>query len=998
MRIETCFARPELDGRGRGPSERLARALGCCVSVEIIDVVLTDIELPRSFSQELFADPVARFVVDGAAPDLRRGWDWLVEIAYKPGVTDTLASTAREALSMALGGREAVEGRLVQTARLLLVSCPGLGAADIRRAATTLWNSLVQTAAFVSRSDWAAGARLPELYPSVSIHDPVEPKLIDLSILDDAGLERLSSERLLALSLDEMRAARAYFSHPATVAARVAKGLAKQATDVELEMIAQTWSEHCKHKIFNAEIAYSEAGGDSRTVSSLFKTFIRSTTEALAPRRPDLLSVFTDNAGVFRFDDETAVCVKVETHNSPSALDPYGGAMTGIVGVNRDILGTGIGAAPLFNTDVLCFAPPALPDGDVPQGLIKPRDLLAGVHRGIVDGGNQSGIPVVAGAFVFDESFMGKPLVFCGTGGVMPLSIRGAPSWEKRIERGMIAVMVGGRIGKDGIHGATFSSLALDETSPASAVQIGDPITQKRMTDFLLEARDLGLYAGITDNGAGGLSSSLGEMAEASGGVRIDLDACPLKYPGLSPWEILVSESQERMSLAVEPGKLPALLALAARRGTEATAIGEFTDTGYVEATYSGRTVCLLSLDFLHRGLPVLRLRAEWIPRAPADSPMRDEGDWTAYLLAALADPDVASKEPLVRQYDHEVKGISIEKPFTGVARDAPSDGGVLKPRYDSWRGLTVTHGICPRLSAHDARLMALAAVDEAFRAHVALGGDPDSAVVLDNFCWPDPVESPSNPDGAAKLAELVRACEGLREACLAYGLPLVSGKDSMKNDAFAGDKRISVKPTLLVTLVGIIDDVRKACSTDFLAAGDLVYVVGGTGGELGASVLERALGYPGLGPCPAASPEEHFPLYRAVARAISGRAVRSCHDISDGGLAVAVAESCLGGRLGIEMRLDDLPGRAGRVSVDSGVRGRRPEAATLLFAEDPGRFLVSVRPEDRERFERSLSGSPLRLVGTTTAERRMRATLRGKTVVDASLDELERAFKTPII
>ncbi|MDP3177331.1 MAG: AIR synthase-related protein, partial [Spirochaetaceae bacterium] len=556
----------------------------------------------------------------------------------------------------------------------------------------------------------------------------------------------------------------------------------------------------------------------------------------------------------------------------------------GIVGVNRDILGTGIGAAPLFNTDVLCFAPPSVPDEAVPEGLIKPRDLLAGVHRGIVEGGNQSGIPVVAGAFVFDESFMGKPLVFCGTGGIMPLSISGEPSWKKRIERGMIAVMLGGRVGKDGIHGATFSSLALDETSPSSAVQIGDPITQKKMTDFLLEARDRGLYAGITDNGAGGLSSSLGEMAETAGGVRIDLGACPLKYPGLSPWEILVSESQERMSLAVQPEKLPALLALAERRGTEATAIGEFTDSGYVEATYLGRTVCLLSLDFLHRGLPVLRLRADWKPSPPVDSPLRDEEDWTGALLVALADPDVASKESLVRQYDHEVKAISIEKPFTGVARDAPSDGGVLKPRYDSWRGLTVTHGICPRLSAHDARLMALAAVDEAFRAHIALGGDPDSAVALDNFCWPDPVESPANPDGAAKLAQLVRACEALREACLTYGLPLVSGKDSMKNDAFAGGRRISVKPTLLVTLVGIIDDVRKACSTDFLAAGDLVYVLGRTEGALGASVLERALGYPGLGTCPVATPGEHIALYRSVARAISGRAVRSCHDLSDGG------------------------------------------------------------------------------------------------------------------
>ncbi|MDP3176358.1 MAG: hypothetical protein Q8M76_00555, partial [Spirochaetaceae bacterium] len=328
MRIETCFVRPELDGRGRGPSERLSLALSRRASAEIVDVVLTDIELTRAFSEEIFADPAAQFVVDGLAPDLRRGWDWLIEIAYRPGVTDTLASTAREALTLALGGPEALEGRLVQTARLLLVSAPGTAAAEIERAASSLWNPLVQTATFVSYSDWSAGMRLPELYPPVSIHDPVEPALIDLVALDDAGLERLSAERLLALSIDEMRAVRAYFSDPANASARAVRGLAPQATDVELEMIAQTWSEHCKHKIFNADIAYSEDGGPSRLVSSLFKTCIRSTTEELAPGRPDLLSVFTDNAGVFRFDGETAVCVKAETHNSPSALDPYGGAMT----------------------------------------------------------------------------------------------------------------------------------------------------------------------------------------------------------------------------------------------------------------------------------------------------------------------------------------------------------------------------------------------------------------------------------------------------------------------------------------------------------------------------------------------------------------------------------------------------------------------------------------------------------------------------------------------
>ncbi len=1033
MRIETYFARPELDGRSGGLAARLERRLVRPLSLRIVDVILTDFPVPRPLAEELFRDPVVERVAELPAPQ-EPGlgpWDWLVEIAFKPGVTDTLALTAREAFAIGLGAPLS-ESATVQTARLYVLALPaetgergvlkGLypDRAAVEAAFAPLWNPLIQVATFLSRREWEAGARLPDLYPTVSIADPAEPELIDLVAMDDVSLARLSSERLLALSIPEMRAIRAYYERPETQAARAAAGLPREATDVELEMLAQTWSEHCKHKIFNAEIEYEErvAPGEEprrELIRSLFKTYIRATTEELAPSRPDLLSVFTDNAGVFRFDEEYVVCMKAETHNSPSALDPYGGAITGIVGVNRDILGTGIGAAPLFNTDVLCFAPPSTPDEEVPAGLIKPRELLAGVHRGIVDGGNQSGIPCAAGAFVFDESFMGKPLVFCGTGGIMPARINDRPSWEKTVRPGDLAVMLGGRIGKDGIHGATFSSLALDESSPVTAVQIGDPIIQKRMSDFLLEARDAGLYAGITDNGAGGLSSSLGEMAGESGGARIDLAACPRKYPGLSPWEVLVSESQERMSLAVPPDKRDAFMALARRRGVEASVVGEFTDSGWVEIFDGTRPVGLLALAFLHTGLPTMSLRAVWCAQARPAVPLSPRESWNDELLAVLADPDIASKEPLVRYYDHEVKAISVEKPFTGCYRDAPSDGGVVKPRYDSYRGLTVTHGIAPRLSAEDPAAMALAAVDEAYRAHIALGGDPDRAVALDNFCWPDPVESPENPDGAQKLGGLVRACRALREACLAYGLPLVSGKDSMKNDATAGGRRISVKPTLLVTVVGITGDVRKTPSTDFLGAGELLYLVGEGGGwELGCSVLERVLAARSsahlrgedarrarasfsLGAAPRARPRQHAPTYRALARAISGRAARSVHDLSDGGLAVALAESCLGGRLGAEVRLDGL---AEDIAESSAERGLGPTelAARLLFSEVPGRLLVAVRAEDRERFERSMSGEPCRLIGKTSVEARLRATLAGKALIDLGLDALERAFKTPIV
>ncbi|TVR04142.1 MAG: hypothetical protein EA403_05490, partial [Spirochaetaceae bacterium] len=802
-------------------------------------------------------------------------------------------------------------------------------------------------------------------------------------------------------------------------------------------------------------------------------------TETLSAGRNDLKSVFHDNAGVVTFDEETDVCFKAETHNSPSALDPYGGAITGIVGVNRDILGTGKGARPILNTNVLCFGELDTPPDAIPEGLMHPRRVLAGVHHGIVDGGNQSGIPTVAGAVLFDDSYVGKPLVFCGTAGVLPAQINGEASWIKHINPGHRVVMVGGRIGKDGIHGATFSSLALDESSPVSAVQIGDPITQRNMTDFLLEARDRGLYAGITDNGAGGLSSSLGEMAQYSGGVRIELDRCPLKYPGLAAWEILVSESQERMSLSVEPQHLDELLALARSRSVEATDIGEFTASGAVEITHAGRIVGRLDLSFLHDGCPRMQLRATWRPARPgvappgapagaapaprpappgatAGDPAPPGATATATLLALLAEPNIASKEVLVRQYDHEVQAGSVIKPFVGAASDAPSDGAVWRVRPHSNRGLTVTHGICPRYSDADTYNMAMCAVDEAYRAHIALGGDPDRAYALDNFCWPDPVQSAETPDGEYKLAQLVRACRGLADACLAYGLPLISGKDSMKNDARLAGRKVSVRPTLLVSLMGIIEDVTTARSTDFIAPGHLIYLVGETRGELGGTLFEkqyqrtvtghatstaagpvapaRATGpdaaAPHLGAAPQVHPQTALPRYRALHAAITGGLVASCHDLSDGGLAVALAESCIGGRLGAEVDLTPVlealaqpgaPERPGAAAPPPSPGTDVSPELRALFCETPSRFIVSVRPEHRASFEAALApastgpsstasassispstgpassspastGSPT-LLGQVTARKHITITAGARAILDLAVEEAVAAF-----
>ena len=990
----TDSQRLELITRSRyrdGRVDRLLAGLRRAVSDSIADLAIVDVFLlngmPRidlAVAAEVFQDSIAQELlseVHAADEGLRDGWSVLVEVTARPGVTDPVALTAREALRVCLPDGVPAHA-VIQTAVQYLVTLQAGSQVDHEELARFFFNPLIQSAQCVTREDWAGGRRPPREYPHVQESEAEPVRTVALSGLADEDLQTLSRRRLLALSLAEMKAVQRYFSVPGVRAERVRRGLPSEATDVELEMIAQTWSEHCKHKIFNARIRYTD-NGKERIIDSLFRTYIRSTTEEVARSRRFLRSVFHDNSGVIAFDRDTLVCFKVETHNSPSALDPYGGAITGIVGVNRDIMGTGLGAKPLFNTDVLCFGFPDTPDAEVPTGLLSPRRVMEGVHRGIVDGGNQSGIPVAAGAFVFDDSYLGKPLVFCGTGGVLPARIRGRDACEKRVLPGDLAVMVGGRIGKDGIHGATFSSEALSESSPTSAVQIGDPITQKKMLDLLLEARDRGLYRGLTDNGAGGLSSSLGEMASLSGGIRIDLDACPLKYQGLAAWEILVSESQERMSLAVPPSDWAAFLELARRRNVEATVVGEFSESGRVDIQSGGSLVGSLSLSFLHEGLPVMDLPARWSSPRLATAAVAQSPDLARLMLRMLADPNVSSREEWVRRYDHEVQARSVVKPFVGRHRDAPSDGAVLLVRHGSHRGITVTHGICPRYGDYDAYDMAQCAVDEAVRGHVALGGDPALMSALDNFCWPDPVESAATPDGAFKLAQLVRACEGLSDACRAFLVPLISGKDSMKNDARVADRVISIRPTLLVSLMGIITDVRAAQTTDIKAAGDLIYIVGETRGELGGTIFE-GLGGQRLGPCPSLGAPAALLTYQKLHRAIAKGLLRSCHDLSDAGLWAALAESCIGGDVGAAISLDAIP--------FAPATGREPER--LLFCETPSRFLVSVAPGDRRRWEKAMAGVRIGLLGNATAEPLVTVEAAGRRISSHRLADIRAAWK----
>jgi phosphoribosylformylglycinamidine synthase II len=990
MRVEVFYKKKYADGR----AQRLLASLKKHQQLPINALAMVDVfiiegipDITEAALKEIFSDPVAQEVlvnICAGATHLLPLWSYMAEITYKAGVTDPVAITSRDALKNFIEHKVS-EKAVVQTAQKYLFQSEKLTNDEEEKLLRALHNPLIQTGTFIKRQEWEKGKRTPFLYPYAVQPSPGRIESFAIGDMDNTQLMKLSKQRLLALSHAEMKAIQSFMKRENVRVFRKEKGLPEGITDVELEMIAQTWSEHCKHKIFNAVINYKE-GEKTETITSLFNTYIKRTTEKLSRKKKYLVSVFHDNSGVIRFDRKTLLCFKVETHNSPSALDPYGGAITGIVGVNRDVIGTGIGAKPIFNTNFLCFGYPDTPYEEIPEGILHPLQVMSGVHKGIIDGGNQSGIPVVAGGFLFDESYLGKPLVYCGTGGILPTKVNGWKSWEKKITPGDLAVMTGGRIGKDGIHGATFSSRALDEASPTSAVQIGDPITQKKMLDFLLEARDRGLYKAITDNGAGGLSSSLGEMAELCGGVKINLHQCPLKYQGLAPWEILVSESQERMSLAVAPDKIEEFISLAESRDVEATVVGEFTDSGYVEILYKADYVGLLELDFLHNGLPQMTINAEWTQKRGGDLPISREQEITGDLLALLEDPNIASKESFVRQYDHEVQVYSVVKPFVGINEDGHSDGAVLKPRYDSQRGITVTHGICPRYGDVDTYHMAMCAVDEAFRAHIALGGSPDDVAALDNFCWPDPLESETNPDALYKSAQLVRTCKGLHDACIAYSIPLISGKDSMKNDARLGGKKISVRPTLLISLMGIIPDIRYAQTTDFKAPGQIIFILGNTNGEMGGTRFERLTGVH-YGRCPQVEPDIAQKLYRALFMANKRGCITSCHDISDGGLAVAICESAYGGRSGADINLDDIPGKNVETQEDT----------RLLFCESPSRFIVTVPKDKVKEFCTLMQYCPCSLIGEVRAEPILIINRKGKTIISLRLEDIEKAWKKPI-
>ncbi len=882
----------------------------------------------------------------------------LLNVLYKPGVTDNVADSVKVAL-VDLG--HSVSG--VRTCHKYWLNSDADGADLKRVAGKVLANEAIQQVIWgpLHLTNLALGSEYK-----------FHPLTVAIRGMNDEQLMRLSRQGQLYLSLPEMQTIRQHFADRGN-----------DPTDAELETIAQTWSEHCSHKTLRGRVRYRDEQREFAFENLLKETVFAATVEIRhrLGKEDWCVSVFQDNAGVVRFDERQHVCMKVETHNHPSALEPYGGANTGLGGVIRDPLGTGLGARPVCNTDVFCFAPPDIPYDLLPTGVLHPRVVAQGVVAGVRDYGNRMGIPTVNGAIFFDERYLGNPLVYCGNVGMIPVG----KVW-KQVAPGDFIVAVGGRTGRDGIHGATFSSAELtheSETLSGGAVQIGNAITEKMLADVILDARDKELFSAITDCGAGGFSSAVGEMGGESG-AEVWLEKAPLKYSGLSYTEIWISEAQERMVLAVPPQNWDSFERLCKSEGVEATIIGKFTESKQLVLKYYGHEVGRLDMHFLHEGRPPVIRDAVYTP--PPFSPLTalSKPRYDDDLNAILGSLNVCSKEWVIRQYDHEVQAGSVVKPLVGVAADGPSDAAIVRPDLDSYRGLVIANGMNPRFGDLDPYWMAASAIDEAVRNCVAVGADPSRIAILDNFCW-------GNTDRPETLGSLVRAALACRDIAIAYGTPFISGKDSLNNEFSyvdeSGQKRsVAIPPSLLISALGQIADIRKAVTMDAKTPGNILALLGTTRDELGGSHFAFVNGFSG-GAVPRVDSELAPRLYRALHRAIESRCVRSCHDLSEGGLAVAAAEMAFAGGLGIDLNLAPL---AKRTSIS--------DDAVLLFSESNSRFLVEVLPEKWSEFLDCIAGLPLSELGKVTngPNVTIRGT-KGETVIDSTWAQLKRTWQAPL-
>ena len=953
-RFEVFNRRGFADVHGKSVLDDI-RELGV-TSVEAVQsakVFLIEADFDEAFAKrlarELLTDPVCEEYYAGrSGPPAGLARATLIEVHLKSGVTDPVAESVMAALA-----DMGVRAGNVRTARKYVLLGQLARGQTETIAKKILANDCIE--------DVIVGNEAEPPSPHLK---PYELEIVQWPVreLSDEELGALSKDKDLFLNLVEMQTIQAHY-----------RELGREPTDVELESIAQTWSEHCVHKTLKSSVDMSVGGEEVHFDNLLKETVFRATKEL---DKGWCISVFADNAGAVEFDEDSAVCFKVETHNHPSALDPYGGAATGIGGVIRDPMGTGMGARPIANTDIFCFGEPDKKLQDIPKGVLHPRRIMKGVVAGVRDYGNRMGIPTVNGAIYFDDRYMANPLVYCGNIGLMDKR-----KCFKNPQSGNLVVVVGGRTGRDGIHGATFSSGQMThehETVFSHAVQIGNPITEKKMLDVLLKANEAGLYEAITDCGAGGLSSAVGEMGRSLG-AEVDLEKAPLKYAGLSYTEIWISEAQERMVVAVKPENLEAITRIFDGENVQSTVVGRFTDDKKLKLRYNGRQVGELDMDFLHDGVPKYSRKAVWEGAQLSEPSLGEKDNYNDELVAILSSYNVASKEWVIRQYDHEVQGGSVVKPLTGAANDGPSDAAVIQPKLDSDRGLAISCGMNPLYGDIDPYRMALAGIDEAVRNIVCVGARVDRIALLDNFCWGDCTRPRT-------FGTLVRAAQACYDGAMAFEAPFISGKDSLNNEFACEDgTTISIPATLLISAISLVDDIHKCVTMDAKRASNLLFIVGETKNELGGSHYYKLKGHLGAN-APAVDLELAPRIAARVSKAIAEGLVVSCHDCSEGGLAVGLAEMGFAGGLGIRADLRGLPRSKDCCGADS-----------QLFSESNSRYIIEIEPEKYDAFAKLMLNLPFGQIGSVTDDGRLVVKAEdGRAVIDAGVDALKKAWQKP--
>ncbi|MCL1972486.1 MAG: phosphoribosylformylglycinamidine synthase subunit PurL [Endomicrobia bacterium] len=749
--------------------------------------------------------------------------------------------------------------------------------------------------------------------------------------LSDKELVNFSKKNSLSLNLQEMKAVQNYF-----------KKLKREPAKAELETIAQTWSEHCKHKTLTGVIKYKGADSKGKKVNVTYNNMLKETIfkATMELNKPWCLSVFRDNAGVIEFDRLSGIAFKDETHNHPSALDPYAGAATGVGGCVRDIMGVGTGAKPLAVTGVLCVGNPETPANKVPKGSHHPKFVLKNAVAGVRDYSRDHGIPVINGGVRFDDGYMSNPLVYAGVMGIMPKS-----AINKDVKTGDLAVAVGRKTWLDGIHGATMSSRDLDENAGASGVPQGNPKFQKKILDAQLKARDLKLYRAVTDCGAGGYSSAFGELGEKTG-VNIELEKIPVLKKGLEPWQIWVSETQERMAFVVPAKNIKKFLEIFKKAGVEAVVIGKFTSDKKLTLTYNNAFVAQMDMEFLHKGVPKSIKNAVYTPKKETlQKPVKfNDAKIKESLKKVLADLAVCSQEPIIKKYNSEVQGQTVVKPLAG---GVPSDASVICPDKvikGTKKGIVLSHGLNPEYGKVNTYKMAASAVEESLRNAVAVGANPDRIAVLDNFCW----GNPNKPEVLGSLVAAARACYDMSKK---FGVPFISGKDSLYNEYTVGGKAYAIPSALLISAMGVADNVKNTMTMDFKRAGNIIMLLGITRNELGQSVFNRVNKISG-GVVPEVYPEESLKIMRGIYKAANKGLIKACHDISAGGLATAVSEMAFAGQKCVKINIDAVKCK------------EKMTFAEILFSESNGRFIVEVSPDNAAKVKEIFKGSVCSEIG----------------------------------